>query len=448
MNRAAARFLALLWLVLVAGCKRHADEPRGLDLVFTAQTHGRLTPCGCFSGQYGGVSRLKTALSTMALTNAVGLDAGDALEGTEDFHRMRHRRLSEAFAGMGFAAMNVGHAEASLDVAGLRALAAASAVPMVGANVLDRATGKPVVAPWRILERGGLRVAIVGVCDPRGFDDGPGDGIVVERMETCLGRVLPEARRGADLVVLLAHTDEATLAALAREFYEIGVILGGRVSQPSQSLVRENHSLLYHTGNEGKSFGALRLSVPATGDVGVRQSAMTLLTDTFREDPGVLALAATYRREVRGARLSIDDPARAQEGRVPGTGPTNLFAGSASCLGCHAAAAKVWGASGHAHAFEALVRRDSDADPSCIRCHTVGFGTTGGYRRADGKSRLADVGCESCHGPGAVHVAQRQSGAAPTFRFRPLGAGDCRKCHQGEFSRPFDWDKFWPAVRH
>jgi hypothetical protein len=90
----------------------------------------------------------------------------------------------------------------------------------------------------------------------------------------------------------------------------------------------------------------------------------------------------------------------------------------------------------------------ADADPKCITCHTVGFGTASGYRREYAEKKLTDVGCESCHGPGSLHVEQRALGLAATFKFRPLGAGDCIQCHHGEFSRPFEWDKFWPAIRH
>ena len=85
---------------------------------------------------------------------------------------------------------------------------------------------------------------------------------------------------------------------------------------------------------------------------------------------------------------------------------------------------------------------------TCIGCHTVGFGEPSGYRRAYGEDKLTDVGCESCHGPGSEHVSHWRAGKQPPFKFRPLGAGDCIQCHYGEFSRPFDWDTFWPSVKH
>jgi hypothetical protein len=100
-----------------------------------------------------------------------------------------------------------------------------------------------------------------------------------------------------------------------------------------------------------------------------------------------------------------------------------------------------------------LVAKKADADPKCIGCHTVGFATPSGYQRAFSGAKLTDVGCESCHGPGSLHVQEHKSAppgtAAPVnFKFRPLAAGDCQKCHYGEFSRPFDWDEFWPKIQH
>ena len=65
-----------------------------------------------------------------------------------------------------------------------------------------------------------------------------------------------------------------------------------------------------------------------------------------------------------------------------------------------------------------------------------------------GSKSLIDVGCESCHGPASEHLDKYVHDKPTSFRFRPLGPGDCVTCHQGEFSRPFDWDKFWPAIAH
>jgi hypothetical protein len=299
-----------------------------------------------------------------------------------------------------------------------------------------------------VLSRAGARIAVIGVLYPRGLGDDLGQGLAVLPMETVLPRLLPALRRQADLVVLLAFADEAALARLAREFYELDVILGGRVPQPAQHLVKVNRSLVYFTANESRTLGSLRLRLAGPGRVEPVAGDIRLLVDTIPEDPAIQALAAAYRDEVRQARLSIDSPGRLAENMVPGVRVIADFTGSEACLQCHASAAWVWTNSAHARAFATLVRKQADADPKCIGCHTVGFGLRTGYRREYGSARLVHVGCEGCHGPGSLHVRQHQGDRSVSHQFRPLGAGDCQQCHYGEFSRPFDWNTFWPLIAH
>jgi nitrate/TMAO reductase-like tetraheme cytochrome c subunit len=299
------------------------------------------------------------------------------------------------------------------------------------------------------VRRGNLRIALIGVLDPRGMGENIGAGLAVEKMETTLTRVLPELRKQADAIVLLAFTDETTLAQLARDFYEVDVVLGGKVSQPAQKLLKENRSLISYAGNEGRALGWLKVRANAgKGAVQAAGDAITLLEDHIPEHPALVAMAAEYRETVRKAKLAVDDPDRLADNMVPGVRARATYTGSQACIECHASAAIAWKKSGHSDAFASLVDRKADADPSCILCHTVGFGTPSGYRRQFGNTQLTDVGCESCHGPGSVHVRERRDHLATTFKFRPLGAGDCQQCHHGEFSRPFDWDGFWPRIKH
>ena len=51
-------------------------------------------------------------------------------------------------------------------------------------------------------------------------------------------------------------------------------------------------------------------------------------------------------------------------------------------------------------------------------------------------------------GGSVLHVRRHEGDRTVDFAYRPLGAGDCQKCHFGEFSRPFDWDSFWPPIKH
>ena len=440
--------LVLVIALGLAGCDKPPPKPQALNLYFVSDTRGKLVPCGCFSGQYGGLTRLKTILDRADPASAIRVDVGDAIGGVEDYHVIEYRYMLQAYSSMHFDALNLGQREAQLPIEELRDLQSKSPVTLISANLLDSQTGTPACAPWKMIQRGSCKIALVGVMDPRIAAENLGRGLTLETIEITLGRLLPELRHKADLIVLIAFTDEITLSRLAQDFYEIDVILGGKVSQPAQSLEKQNRSLVFYTGNEGRALGILRTILDPQRKLAAADHEIRLLEDRIPEDDSVRALADRYRDEVRTAKLTVDDPANLQTNMVPGVKAAATYVDTPACVGCHASAAKVWQDSGHAAAMETLANRKADADPDCISCHTVGFGSPSGYRREMAGSRLTDVGCESCHGPGSLHVEQRQNHLPITFKFRPLAAGDCQHCHYGEFSRPFDWAQFWPRIQH
>jgi hypothetical protein len=436
-------------LCILYGCTPGADAGREIGVFFTCDTRGRLEPCGCFTGQYGGLTRIKTVLDAEAKGDELRLDVGDSIGGREDFDILQHRYMLRAFEAMKFDALNVGHREAQLTVAQLREMKEKSPVPILSANLLDKSSGKTIFDAYRIIERAGTRVAVIGVLEPPGAHDSIGDGLQVDAMESTLARLLPEIKSKADLIVLLAFADETNLAKLAQQFFEIKMILGGKVSQPSQEIRRENRSLVYYVTNEARALGMLRLQLKRGETMpAVMESEIRLLHDKLPQDQSFVKLAQSYRQEVRSVSLAVDDPSNAAADMVPGIRTAATFVGTEQCITCHESAAKVWEGSGHAHAFATLMDREADADPKCIACHTVGFGTHSGYRREFKDKKLVNVGCESCHGPGSLHVSQQKGDSAVRFAYRTVGPGDCKQCHYGEFSRPFDWNKFWPSIAH
>ncbi len=376
------------------------------------------------------------------------VDIGDAIEGPADYQLLKYGYVQRALASLGYAALNVGEREAQLSAKELRDLKAKSPVPMISANVIDAATGQCLFEPYRIVEYQGRRIAVVGVVDASRGSESCGVGVTIEPMNTALEKLLPTLRGQADHMILLAFADEAALSNLAKQFYEFDVILGGKVRQPSQHLVIENRSIVLYTTNESKAVGVLKAEMAGPSKLVPKQFDIALLHDQIPQDDALRKESDAYRDLVRKTRLAVDDPTRTRDDEVPGVRPAAKYAGSQACATCHVRATHIWEGTAHAQAFISLTAHNSDADPTCIGCHTVGFGTASGYRREYAGKKLTDVGCESCHGPGSEHVAQRRSGEKVLFKFRPLGEADCTTCHHGEFSRPFKWEYFWPPIKH
>lgn len=426
------------------------ENPKSLTIHFTCDTSGRLEPCGCFSGQHGGLTRLKTWFDGKKPSGGVlKLDVGGAIAGGADYDLIQYRYLSRAYFLMGYSALNMGGAEAAIPAPTLRKLASASPVPLISASIVDATTREGFLEPYRIVTIGSRRIGILGLVAPGSVPD-PGEGLAVLSLNEAVDRHLPKLAETTDAVILLAFAKENELRQLARDYYEFSVILGGDVAGPTQEIIRENDSVVLFTTNEARTVGTLTASLSTNERLRLLDPSyqIEMLWDNIPQAEEFLALGRGYRDEIRKTPLAVDDPNTADPDAIPGVKPSATFVGSASCQSCHPKSHETWSKSGHAHAFQTLVDKGSDADPHCVKCHTVGFGQPGGYRRPMGSSSLTDVGCESCHGPASEHLDRHLHGKPTNFKFRPLGPGDCKSCHYGEFSRPLDWDTFWPGISH
>jgi hypothetical protein len=441
----------LLWL---SACAPKQNAPETARIVLTADIRGRLVPCGCFTGQLGGMTRLYTILQQDSDQPELRLDAGDAIQGTQDFEIMEYYSILKAFEMMRFQALNIGAREAQLSAETHRKISADTHAPLVSANLIDTLTGEPIHAPFIETSIGSQRVIITGILDTESMDsEALGDGLSLADPILTLRDQLPELRQRCDVLILLAFANENRLRVMAEQFYEADFILGGDVSQPSGNTRQINQSHVFYVANESRTLGFINFKLSESPDhkrtqIEVLNARPELLYEEIPEAPAIIDLAITYREAVRYADLNVDHPELHQQNQIDGIRTIAQYVGTESCMHCHSDAYTVWKETGHADAWAPLVEVQADADPSCIACHSIGFGSRSGYRREFEHEKLIDVGCESCHGPGSQHVEERTAGGPVDFHFRPLAEGDCRSCHYGEFSRPFDWDSFWPQVAH
>jgi len=112
----------------------------------------------------------------------------------------------------------------------------------------------------------------------------------------------------------------------------------------------------------------------------------------------ILALPKTERERILAERGA------ARQSLLPASA---AYVGSDTCMTCHAAEYATWSQNPHAGSLETLATRGKDGDADCLRCHTTGMGSEGGFpsgAAAEDHADLARVGCESCHGPGGNHV--------------------------------------------
>ena len=124
------------------------------------------------------------------------------------------------------------------------------------------------------------------------------------------------------------------------------------------------------------------------------------------------------------------------------------YSGTSSCRPCHGPVFRFWSTTAHAGSLDSLLNDRSSRDPSCLRCHTTGYGERTGFASREASPDLGSVGCESCHGPASDHAGSAFPEIVP-----PAGecAGCdvsrvCRFCHTLSRSPDFEMSRYLPQV--
>ncbi|HEY5949774.1 MAG TPA: multiheme c-type cytochrome [Kofleriaceae bacterium] len=116
------------------------------------------------------------------------------------------------------------------------------------------------------------------------------------------------------------------------------------------------------------------------------------------------------------------------------------YVGTEACSDCHQDQVDFWKTTRHASAWKTLVDRGQQFDYECIGCHVTGWQQPGGSNLAHNEN-LRDVQCETCHGPGSIHVAK--GGLEKPFAVvNPKKDLCASQCHTKEHSDTFQFEAY------
>lgn len=490
----ARLLLACLLGGLALACVPKNDRPRApgqegekrVALVFTADLWGQLEPCGCSADMRGGLDRAASWVEAQRRAGPTLLiDAGDAWFDAPSYDprfeaqaRRRARAVAEALLAMGVDAKAHFERDRGLEE------------PILPE---DRFLDRP-----KILEAGGVRLGLVAVDATAGDVEAPlregvaslkaqGADLVAAIVHGPRQRVIALSEQVAEAGVAFvvgSHIDtleegeEARMVparipvfftqARGQSLLQIELVLRGE--GPLQLAGNEAEREREMEGLDGRIATYLARAAEA-GDPAARaafeEKARELqarrrqladepvtppatgnylawrfvpVTQDRPSDPEVKAVLAAYDRDVAQANLAR---ARANPVPCPEAAPgAARFVGGEACAGCHAAATAFWKGTGHARAYETLERIEKQYDLSCIGCHVTGWERPGGVCDVAHVEGRKDVTCESCHGPGSLHVAAPQAAKLPA----QVPESTCRSCHTPENSTAFDYATYLPKT--
>ncbi len=345
---------------------------------------------------------------------------------------------------MGCDAVSVGAYDLSLGIDYLLAKESEASFPVLSANLRD-AHGRRIFKPYRIVERNGARVGILGLLD----DDLKTDKIPlghklrVDEPLAAAKALLPEIRqKGADFVIALTDLTSRPARRLALKELGINLIVSSdKRNQISLPIVVDD-VLLTHLDRGGKSVGLVEI-FPVGPDQAEPEERFTLAGRYgFRNNFIPLRLAIPDHPTVGPmvkktlaavAEAQKDQVVRSNGGKQGGCGEN--YVGVSVCASCHEGRFLAWRATGHARAYRALEEKSRQFDEACVVCHALAYECDEGELELASIENFANVQCESCHGPGDVHAA---SGGTQPMRANRAPASSCLRCHTPERSSEFD----------
>jgi len=131
------------------------------------------------------------------------------------------------------------------------------------------------------------------------------------------------------------------------------------------------------------------------------------------------------------ASVAVQAPARGHAG----------YTGTESCTDCHADAVAFWTKTVHATAWKTLEDRGQQFDLDCIGCHVTGWQRPGGANLGH-NDKLRDIQCETCHGPGSIHVAKGGLEKPAAIQLAPAADLCASQCHTKEHSDTFQLEPY------
>jgi len=281
-------------------CNRMAGPPplegdHSFSLVYSQSNFGNIEPCACNNRTTGGFPRRFAYLEAQreAGRPLLILDSGDSLfteqhipAEMEPQARAKASAIARAFVTCGTDAMTFGDLDLRQGGNFLKSLVEKHDLPMVAANVKVRKTGDPLFEPYRIIDRDGVKIAVIGLVAPEVrrivsttneegatmttlskeqhvlleelFDDR--DVLIEDPIEVARD-VVAEVRGEAHMVIVLSHMTPRMTKEFAASVEGVDMIVGGHMPTNRVSYGFQAGVLTMTTPMNGTAIGIVDFSM-------------------------------------------------------------------------------------------------------------------------------------------------------------------------------------------
>ncbi|WP_428671033.1 thiosulfohydrolase SoxB [Roseibium sp.] len=248
-------------------------------------------------GKMGGLDRVATIIKRIRAErgddNVLLLDGGDTWQGSYTSNMTQGQDMITVMNALSPDAMT-GHWEFTYGTDRVQEVIESLPFSFLGSNIYDNEWDEPAFEAWKMFERGGAKVAVIGqafpytpIANPRWMIPGWSFGI----REEDIAKHVEEARaEGADLVVLLSHNGFDVDRKLASRVDGIDVVLTGHTHDALPEPVIVNDTLVIASGSNGKFVSRIDLDIQDGKLAGYAYRLIPVFSDVITPDAEMAAL--------------------------------------------------------------------------------------------------------------------------------------------------------------
>ncbi|MBX2854667.1 MAG: thiosulfohydrolase SoxB [Rhodobacteraceae bacterium] len=259
-------------------------------------------------GRMGGLDRAATVVKSIRSErpDALLLDGGDTWHGSYVAEKTAGQDVVNVMNLLKPDAMT-SHWEFTLGRDRVDEIVETLEFPFLGANIFDAEWDEPAYEPYKMFERGGAKIAVIGqsfpympIANPGWMFPGLSFGIREERIVELVAEVRDQ---GAELVVLLSHNGFDVDRKLASRVQGIDIILCGHTHDALPEPVQVGETFLIASGSNGKFVSRIDVEISGGAMKALRHKLIPVFSDIIAPD-AEMAAAINAERAPYEAELS------------------------------------------------------------------------------------------------------------------------------------------------
>jgi len=350
--------------------------------------------------------------------------------------------LMDAMHVIGTDAVGVGDRELRFGLAYLREQIKRSQLVVTSANLFEKKSKRPALAPYVFKKVGTAKVGIFSLISDK-VDLGPArDSLLVQDPPVAAKRTVEELRKkGATVIVLLSQLGKVESEDLVTAVEGIDAVIVGRNVPMLQKGRLIKTTVASYGGEKGQYLSRTILTLDPSRKVTTGDNESFMLGPEVGEKPEVAQIVKAFKDGFDEKMRKVEREKAAKAAAKDMEKNPDKFLGSEVCERCHADQAAQWKTTPHAKAWQTLVDNHKDNAAECIVCHVLGYRKPGGFQTNAETPKMSNVQCESCHGMGTKHEAFAATPEKVTEKV-------CTQCHNKDNDPTWDFAAKLAKVAH